>query len=129
MNVVVEEWIKKAEGDFRTANRECAADPPNYDAACYHAQQCIEKLLKAVLILRGATSPKTHDLVVLDALVKHAVPEWNWPIEDLRLLSRAAVAFRYPGETAGEDEAIASLRVAGPMRQRLLLLVGAITGA
>lgn len=129
MNVVVEEWIKKAEGDFRTANRECSADPPNYDAVCYHAQQCIEKLLKAILILRGVTPPKMHDLVVLDALVKQAVPEWNWPIGDLRLLSRAAVAFRYPGETADEGEAVASLRVAGPMRQRLLVLLGAITEA
>ncbi len=129
MNVVVEEWIKKAEGDFRTANRECAAVPPNYDAVCYHAQQCIEKLFKAVLIHRSVTPPKTHDLVVLDALVKQTVAEWNWQVEDLRLLSRAAVAFRYPGETADEDEAIASLRAAGPMRQRLLLLLGADTGA
>lgn len=125
MNVVVEEWIWKAQGDFRTANRECAADPPNYDAVCYHAQQCIEKLLKALIILRGSTPPRTHDLVVLDALATQAAPEWSWPIEELRLLSRAAVAFRYPGETADEGEAEAALRAAGPMRQRLLLLLGA----
>ena len=34
MNVVVEEWIRKADGDFRTAGRELEADPPNYDAVC-----------------------------------------------------------------------------------------------
>ncbi len=25
-----------------TATREAQADPPNYDAACFHAQQCVE---------------------------------------------------------------------------------------
>jgi HEPN domain-containing protein len=49
MNEVVEEWIAKAEGDFRTASRELVVvDRPNYDAVCFHAQQCIEKLMKAV---------------------------------------------------------------------------------
>ena len=51
MNEVVREWIDKAEGDYLTATREVGADPPNYDAACFHAQQCIEKLLKGLLIL------------------------------------------------------------------------------
>jgi HEPN domain-containing protein len=45
MNDVVQEWVSKAEGDYRTANREFAVtDEPNFDAVCYHAQQCIEKL-------------------------------------------------------------------------------------
>ncbi|WP_245393721.1 hypothetical protein [Allomeiothermus silvanus] len=38
MNDVVQEWVSKAEGDYRTANREFAVtDEPNYDAVCYHA--------------------------------------------------------------------------------------------
>jgi HEPN domain-containing protein len=45
------EWVEKAEGDFRTAARERNSDEyPNYDAACFHAQQCAEKYLKARLV-------------------------------------------------------------------------------
>lgn len=51
------EWVEKAEGDFRTARRELLApDSPNYDAACFHAQQCAEKYLKARLVEAGYPS-------------------------------------------------------------------------
>ena len=37
------EWIDKAEGDFATAAMACRARKrPNYDAACFHAQQCAD---------------------------------------------------------------------------------------
>ena len=50
MNPLTLEWIEKAEGDFGTAQRELsAAAPRNYDAVCFHAQQCAEKYLKAAL--------------------------------------------------------------------------------
>ena len=44
MNSQVTEWVLKAEGDFLTAGRELRArKSPNYDAVCFHAQQCAEK--------------------------------------------------------------------------------------
>ena len=50
MNPLTLEWIESAEGDFATAGRELRARKnPNYDAACFHAQQCAEKYLKAIL--------------------------------------------------------------------------------
>ena len=50
MNPLTREWIEKAEGDFATAGRELRARKnPNYEAACFHAQQCAEKYLKAIL--------------------------------------------------------------------------------
>ncbi len=123
MNEVIREWIDKSEGDYRTAARELRADPPNYDAVCFHAQQCAEKLLKATLIVRGQMPPKTHDLSVLSSLLGSVAPEWSWPVEDLRLLSRSAVIFRYPGESADQEEAEAALAVSTAMRERLLLLL------
>ena len=46
MKQLTREWIMKAEGDFHTAARERRArTAPNYDAACFHAQQCVEKYL------------------------------------------------------------------------------------
>jgi HEPN domain-containing protein len=50
MNPITNEWIDKAEGDFATAQRELqVVNDANYDAVCFHAQQCIEKYLKARL--------------------------------------------------------------------------------
>ncbi len=41
MQPLTQEWIEKAEGDFATASREVRARLlPNYDAVCFHAQQC-----------------------------------------------------------------------------------------
>jgi HEPN domain-containing protein len=46
-NPLALEWLVKADADYVTANRELRARKmPNYDAACFHAQQCVEKLLK-----------------------------------------------------------------------------------
>ena len=50
MQPLTSEWIDKAEGDFATMMREMQVqDYPNYDAVCFHAQQCAEKYLKARL--------------------------------------------------------------------------------
>ena len=119
MSEVVREWIDKAEGDYLTATREAQADPPNYDAVCFHAQQCIEKLLKGALIAREVVPPKTHDLTVLSDLLHSLDSDWHWPVEELRLLSRSAVIFRYPGESAGGEEAEAAFGVSKAMRERL----------
>jgi HEPN domain-containing protein len=66
MKPLTAEWVAKAEGDFATACREAAvADGPNWDAVCFHAEQCAEKYLKARLVEAGVSFPKTHDLTVL----------------------------------------------------------------
>ena len=124
MNEVIREWIAKAEGDFATAMREMASlENPNFDAVCFHAEQCVEKYLKALLIACGVTPPKVHDLVVLDHLLVPICLEWHWPAGELRLLTRAAVVFRYPGESAGREEAAAALDVCTRMREHLRLLL------
>ncbi len=124
MNATVKEWLNKAEKDFATACRELAAvDNPNYDAACFHAQQCIEKLMKGLMIHLGVIPNKTHDLAYLNQLLTPACTEWSWPSEDLRFLTRAAVAFRYPGESADKEEAQKALQIAAGLRDKLLALL------
>ena len=50
MKPIASEWLARAEGDFAILERECRARKnPNYDGACFHAQQCAEKYLKARL--------------------------------------------------------------------------------
>ena len=51
MKPLTKEWVKKAERDFTSANREWRARKnPNYDGLCFHCQQCAEKYLKACLL-------------------------------------------------------------------------------
>jgi HEPN domain-containing protein len=126
MNETVKEWISKAEGDFRTAGREIQVrDEPNFDAVCYHSQQCIEKLMKALLIDNRVVPPRTHDLVQLDQLLRLVANTWAWPVEELRFLTRAAVEFRYPGESADKDEADEAFELCARMRMTLLALFSA----
>lgn len=124
MNDTVKEWLEKAEKDYATARRELAAlEDPNYDAVCFHAQQCIEKLMKALLIQHQVMPGKTHDLAYLNQLLLPVCPEWFWPLEDLRFLTRAAVAFRYPGEAADREDATQALDIATRLRDKLLSLL------
>jgi len=124
MNELLKEWIDKAEGDFATAQRELAAeDTPNYDAACFHAQQCVEKLLKAALIQHGVTAPRTHDLFQLYLMLQPESPKWQPKVADLRYLTRAAVSFRYPGESAEYEEAEEALAICRKLRETLLRLL------
>jgi HEPN domain-containing protein len=125
MNATVREWVSKAEGDYRTAERELhPTGTPNFDAVCFHAEQCAEKLMKALLIHLGVTPPRSHDLVALDRLLTPACQSWSWPVEELRLLTRAAVDFRYPGESADYKETSEALGIATRMRTKLLPLFG-----
>jgi HEPN domain-containing protein len=123
-NGTIEEWIAKAEGDFAVACREMRArKSPNYDAVCFHCQQCVEKLMKGLLIHLGVTPPKTHMLLLLDELLGSACAEWSWPADELRFLSQAAVFLRYPGESAGKQEAREAVAIAKKVRSRLLTLL------
>ena len=101
MKATAREWIEKAEANFVSALREYRARKrPNFDAACFFAQQCIEKYLKGRLADADLPIPKTHDLsVLLDAVVA-LEPLWETARPRLETLTSYAVLFRYPGESA-----------------------------
>lgn len=92
------EWIRRAEEDLQAASfllklgKECPTATIGF-----HAQQCVEKLLKALLVVRGIDFPKTHDieklvgLMPLDAII-------SLPVAEQRILSIYATVTRYPGD-------------------------------
>lgn len=88
---VAHEWLLIALDDLQIARSEQLAAW----ARCYHAQQCAEKAIKAVLTLLGTNAPKIHDLVRLAS----TMPD-DWALDDaatdLVELSRWAVEPRYP---------------------------------
>lgn len=118
MNALVAEWIAKAEGDFTTASRELRARrAPNYDAACYHSQQCAEKYLKAFLVANTTTPPRIHNLIELLrlCLVQDGTFEMIRP--DLESLNGYGVIFRYPGTTAIKEDAASAIKSALRVRE------------
>ena len=121
----IAEWIVKAEADWATTRREFRARRnPNFDAVCFHSQQCIEKYLKARLVLAGVAFPKTHSLVVLLALLQRAEPFWQPWKESLAKLTTYAVAFRYPGESAERADAAETLKIAKLLRAEIRFSLG-----
>lgn len=118
MNPLVAEWVSKAEGDYLTAGREVwARKSPNYDAVCFHAQQCAERYLKAVLQEDGKRIPKIHYLLEILALILESDGSYEFLKADLEVLEDYAVRFRYPGDLAEKDEAQAAYAAAGTARK------------
>lgn len=85
---------RKAEGDAK-AMRLLAPNPEISDEIVgFHAQQAVEKWLKAVLGSRGIDFEYTHDLHRLIAEVK-AVGEFPFDIPEVVALTEHAVPLRY----------------------------------
>jgi HEPN domain-containing protein len=89
---------------------------PITPAACFHAHQCAEKYLKAVLVARQAVFPKTHDLTSLFELCGRAGVMLSLEEDDLDTLSEHAVRARYPGAEPSVDDARAAIRYARTVR-------------
>lgn len=105
MTPLTQEWVDKVEGDFSSLLRELRArKSPNYDGACFHAQQCAEKYLKARLNESSIAFAKTHDLLALLALFLPIEPLWSALAPNLAALNPYGVRFRYPGDWADREE-------------------------
>ena len=95
------ERIAKADGDYEAAGLLLRARKhPNYDAACFHAQQCAEKYLKARLTEGGVAFPRTHSLTALLHLLTPIGLGWAMLKPEAAQLTAYAVEFRYPGKSS-----------------------------
>lgn len=97
LRAVVREWILKAESDLLSAvhllklGSECPTD-----SVAFHAQQCAEKYLKALLVLHEVHVPKTHDLARLVQLFPSTL-QLAFEPEEQEVLTSYAAGARYPG--------------------------------
>ena len=125
MKPLTHEWVEKAEGDFQVAAQIMRRRKQRvYDAACFHAQQTVEKYFKARLCEAGVAFPKTHDLAVLLKLLLPLEPLWSVFLPQTQLLEDYAVDFRYPGDTATLDEARQALRNCKSIRREVRSSLG-----
>jgi len=112
------EWIDKAEQDYQTAVVMAKKrSKPVPDIVGFHSQQCIEKYLKAFLVLRKVDFPKTHDLIELLEFANTKDPLIDIFRKDLRILNPFSVQFRYPGETATLEESGMALKTMKKIRK------------
>lgn len=125
MSGTVSEWIGKAQADYDTASREMQVSTnPNYDAVCFHCQQCIEKLSKAALKNVGVEPPYVHDIFYLLKLLREAGTVISFIEEEVRLLTQSAVVFRYPGESASKKDAVQVMDICKRLRGDLMIVLG-----
>ena len=93
--VVIKRWLIKADHDLITAKVMLKNDPSVTDTICFHAQQCVEKALKAFLVFADIHVEKTHYLPRLVEICA-AVDKTFYELTQLaRELTDYAVEVRY----------------------------------
>ena len=116
---IIREWVQKAENDLSNAayvlrlGKRCPTD-----TVCFHAQQCVEKYLKAMLVNHERDIPKTHALSVLNAQLPAGARPDLTPEEE-QLLTDYATITRYPGDYAAISltEARQAVKIARRVRR------------
>lgn len=114
-----EAWLERAESDLAIAE----ADIPGafLEDHCYHAQQCVEKAVKGVLLCHAGRFPYIHDLSELVNCLQEqgiSVPDF---VEDAVSLTPFSVDGRYPGL----DEEVTPLERVDAVRKAKLVLAWA----
>lgn len=90
------EWLRHARSDLSLASLGRGADVLP-EQICFHAQQAVEKALKAVLIFHEIEFPLTHDLQALMETLVAAVGPLPPELAEADTLTPYAVETRYPG--------------------------------
>lgn len=104
---VAELFLRKAASDLSAA-RALAGDPDQRDDVIgFHAQQAVEKAMKAVLAVRGFEIPRTHDVVLLLRLIETSKEKPPEHLEEAKSLAPWAVAMRYDEMDSTLDRASA----------------------
>ena len=91
-------WVEKAEEDFLVAELLLSPDEGcPFSTVCFHAQQSVEKYVKALLVSRAIAFPKVHDIGELLELEPASI-EIPLSTEEQEQLTFYATTARYPGE-------------------------------
>jgi len=89
-------WINLAERDYMVASHlHTTLVPQPIEIICFHCQQAVEKVLKAVLAYYEADIPKTHDIIALNKLCKEHTDEVQVDVVVAEAMTNFAVVTRY----------------------------------
>ena len=106
-------------------DRLVQSDPQAYASTiCFHAQQAVEKYLKALLARKGVDFPRTHDVDFLLAECRKVTSGQLNQI-DLKSLADFGVSVRYPDDFYVPDlsETTYYARIAGEIGAIVLGLI------
>ena len=92
-------WLSKAALDLRAAEYGRTASPPITSDMVFHAQQLVEKTLKAFLTWNDQPFRKTHNLIELGEQCAAMSPDLEPLLRRAAPLTEYAWRFRFPGET------------------------------
>ncbi len=118
---LVARWVAKAEDDWRLCHRLIEDSDSYAEATAFHAQQAVEKYLKAFLTWHQVEFPKTHDIKRLLKLASAQDPSLTEELSGAADLTAYAVEYRYPGEYAPvtSDDAAGAVAVADRVRRHI----------
>lgn len=91
-----EDWLRRARSDLALAGVSRPSEVM-YNDLCFHAQQAVEKSLKAVLIMERVDFRRVHHIGYLLRLLPQGIPQPPESVEAVTLTSYA-VTTRYPGD-------------------------------
>jgi HEPN domain-containing protein len=91
------DWLTRAERDLLAAAGVLQGAIVLSEMAAYHAQQAMEKALKAFLTAHNRPFPKTHDLERLVRWCENVLPAFTQFVATAQTLNPYASQFRYPG--------------------------------
>ena len=87
--------LRAAEGDWKTVELLLQHRDAPVSSVGFHAQQYLEKVMKAVLVSNAVIFRRTHDLEELADLLERQSIELPLPRDQLRRLNPFAVTIRY----------------------------------
>ncbi|MCI0607521.1 MAG: HEPN domain-containing protein [Anaerolineae bacterium] len=126
MRALTEEWVFKAEDDYRSAEALLyEIEIPVVDTACFHCHQCAEKYVKAFLVEHDIDFPRIHNLMELLELCLEADTDFASIRSHLQRLGHYAVAIRYPGLKVPFEFAEEALETAKYIRKFVRRKLGA----
>ncbi len=91
-----DEWLKHAISDIRFARLGKKEQDILPQQICFHAQQAVEKAIKAILLFCKIDFPLTHDIEELVDLLTNAGISLPQEVLEAGVLTPYAVETRYP---------------------------------
>jgi HEPN domain-containing protein len=90
-------WLVTAAEDLRRVGILLAAAPPDTKGALFHAQQAVEKALKAFLTWHDVPFRRVHELDVIGGQCSDVDASLADLVDRADILTKYAWRFRYPG--------------------------------
>lgn len=97
------DWLRHAWSDLVVA-RQRGIEDVLLGTLCFHAQQSVEKSIKAVFVHCAIPFPYTHDIAALITILEESGPDWPNELQHATRLTRYASLSRYPRVGRGIDE-------------------------